>query len=472
MKIITFRQLRHLWPVYLLILPSLLLICTFSYYPAVSATYHAFYRWNGDEVSEWVGLANFERAFQDPVLGKAFVLVMMFIAANLVKMVPSIITAVVIHRLTSDRARYLYRVAFVIPMIIPGMVWLLLWKYFYDPSVGVLNQILDATGLMSALNWLDTAMPRLSEFLTPYVHDYLGRPFGSLWGFGLLGAVVLGFLGGFRGMVKGWLWWIALFVGAWFLWGPGAKGFSIAGVAWSEHFTGWEPWNWGFWSSAFWMEFLGSRVFVLGTGHAVFLLLACGIPAEFLRRTEGGRTALKWVGGGIIAVFAVLVLVSATWTRPIEAFGNPDSPPGWLAQPELIRPAIIFWGFPWVGVVSVLLYLSGLGNIDQSIYEAADIDGCGPIRKFWNIELPLIMTQIRLNLVLMIIGTLTGWGLVFILLGDTGGPEGVGMLPGLYMFHKAFTAAEVGYACAIGLLLFFLIVYLTVINNRYVRVSK
>jgi raffinose/stachyose/melibiose transport system permease protein len=74
--------------------------------------------------------------------------------------------------------------------------------------------------------------------------------------------------------------------------------------------------------------------------------------------------------------------------------------------------------------------------------------------------------------VLMVIGTLGGWGNVFILLGDSGGPGGVAMMPGLYMFHKAFTVGEVGYACAIGLLLFVLIVYLTIINNRYVRVSK
>jgi len=168
-------------------------------------------------------------------------------------------------------------------------------------------------------------------------------------------------------------------------------------------------------------------------------------------------------------VFALLVVTSATWTEPTKAF---DRDPGWLSDYVLIVPALIFWGFPWVGVVSVLLYLSGLGNIDQSVYEAADIDGCGPFRKFWNIELPLIMTQIRLNLVLMVIATLKGWGLVFILLGDDGGTGGVGMLPGLYMFRKAFRDMEVGYACAIGLLLFFLIVYLTVINNRYVRVSK
>jgi len=82
------------------------------------------------------------------------------------------------------------------------------------------------------------------------------------------------------------------------------------------------------------------------------------------------------------------------------------------------------------------------------------------------------MTQVRLNLVLMVIGTLTAWTLLFILLTDTGGPGGAGMLPGLYMFRMAFTEQQVGYACAIGLLLFFLIVYLTFVNNRYVRVEK
>lgn len=455
MKTVTFGQLRHLWPVYLLILPALLLIVTFSYYPAVSATYHAFFRWNGDEVSEYIKLANFQRALKDPVLGNAFVLVMMFIAANLVKMVPSIVTAVVIHRLTSDRSRYLYRVAFVIPMIIPGMVWLLLWKYFYHPAIGPLNRILSASGLMGVLNRLDSSMPALAASWTPYVEMLLGRPFGSLWGFGLFGAVVLAFLGGFRGIVRGWLWWIALLVGAYFLWGPP----SDPVAAWGLEKTAWVAGD------------LAGANLTLGLLRIGGLMLVAGVFGELLRRREAGRSAIKWAGGLMIAAFAVLVLLTATWTKPTGAF-VPGSSPGWLAQKELIRPAIIFWGFPWVGVVSVLLYLSGLGNIDQSVYEAADIDGCGWFRKFWNIELPLITTQIRLNLVLMIIGTLKGWGLVFILLGDSGGPGGVGMLPGLYMFHKAFTAAEVGYACAIGLLLFVLIVYLTVVNNRYVRVSK
>ena len=130
-------------------------------------------------------------------------------------------------------------------------------------------------------------------------------------------------------------------------------------------------------------------------------------------------------------------------------------------DPQLLRP-----------VLGVLLYLSGLGNIDQSVYDAAEIDGCGWFRKFWNIELPLIMTQVRLNLILMVVGTLKAWQLIFILLGPTGGSGNVAMVPGLYMFSKGFSQGEYGYACAVGLLLFLLTVVLTVINNRSVRVSK
>jgi raffinose/stachyose/melibiose transport system permease protein len=313
-KTIAWRQLRHRWGLYLLVLPALGLVATFAYFPAASAVYHSFFRWNGDDISEWVGLSNFTRAFSDRTLGWGFLIVLVFIFANLFKMVPSIVTAVLIHRLTSDRARYVYRVLFVVPMIIPEMVWLLIWKYFYDPTVGVLNALLTGTGLMHVLRWADAA-------------------FG---------------------------------------------------------------WN----------------VFVEGAD------------------------------------------------------------PAWLGQEALILPSLIFWGFPWVGVVSVLLYLSGLGNIEQSIYDAAEMDGCGWFRKFWNVELPLIMTQVRLNLILMVIGTLNMWGLVFILLGDTGGPGGVAMFPALYLFHKAFRQMDAGYACAIGLLLFFVILVLTLINNRYVRVSK
>lgn len=302
------------WRLYFLVLPALLMVTVFAYFPAASAIYHSFFDWSGGETKQFIGWDNFRRAMTDEVMWSAFGTVSVLIGFNLVKMVPSIGMAVLIHRLKSDRWQYIYRALLVVPMIIPGLVTLFIWKFFFDPDLGPLNRMLDYTGIKGALVWLD----------------------------GVFG------------------------------------------------------WN-------------------------VF--------------------------------FA-------------------DVPIGWLSQPELILPALFLWGFPWIGAVGVLIYLAGLQGIGQEVYEAAELDGIGPIGKFFYIELPLILTQVRLSLILLVIGTLQGYGLQLLLLGESGGPGGRGMTPGLWMYNCAFIVGEFGYACAIGMILFVFILTLTWVNNRYVRIDK
>lgn len=135
-------------------------------------------------------------------------------------------------------------------------------------------------------------------------------------------------------------------------------------------------------------------------------------------------------------------------------------------------PAILFWGFPWVGTVGVLIYLSGLQNISNDVYEAAKLDGVSPLGMIFKIELPLIMTQVRINLIFMTISTLTMYEIFLILLGPDGGPGGKGMVPGLYMFSAAFTEGRFGYACALGMVLFVIILLLTIVYQKYVKVEK
>ena len=312
---ITLQKALREWRLYLFLLPALLVTLTFAYFPAASAIYHSFFRWDGGTVEQYIGLGNYKAAWYDTTLWRAFGVVFILIIANLFRMIPSIVTAVLIHRLRSTKAQYRYRVLFVVPMIIPGLVMLLVWKFFYEPNFGVLNRLLDVTHLKGVLVWLDQNLLQWNVFLS-------------------------------------------------------------------------------------------------------------GVPTQ------------------------------------------------WLSQPKLVLPSLIFWGFPWIGVVGVLIYLAGLQAISVDVYEAADLDGIGPLKLFWYIELPLIMTQIRLNLVLMIIGTLKTYGLILVLLGPAGGPGGAAMVPGLWMFNKAFVQQEYGYACALGLILFFFILILTLINNKFVRVEK
>jgi len=291
MKTITLRQVPHNWPLYMLILPAILGIAVFSYTPAVSGVYHAFYKWNGDDVSEFVGLKNFRGALQDEALGKAFGVVMIFIAAfgvvmifiaaNLVKMIPSIVTAVVIHRLISNRARYLYRVAFVIPMVIPAMVWLLIWKFFYDPNVGVLNAVLEKTGGIGALQWLDEAMPVLAARLTPFRETCIDSVFGSVWGLGLAGVFVLTFLGGFRRLLRGWILLLLLLPGAFFLFGLAGPRIPIL-----EDLIRCLPLG-------------GAMIYVLAVARAGIVIAALAGLTELLRRRGfSGPDHVRRLGGG------------------------------------------------------------------------------------------------------------------------------------------------------------------------------
>lgn len=129
---------------------------------------------------------------------------------------------------------------------------------------------------------------------------------------------------------------------------------------------------------------------------------------------------LKGAGAILVFVAALFVVTSMIWTAPTKAFDA--GAPAWLGHTKLVVPALVFWGFPWVGTIGVLIYLAGLQNIATDVYEAAELDGVGPVRMLFHIELPLITTAVRINLIFMTIGTLTGYGLFLVLLGHNGGP--------------------------------------------------
>ena len=153
-------------------------------------------------------------------------------------------------------------------------------------------------------------------------------------------------------------------------------------------------------------------------------------------------------------------------------FLSPTDSIQWLSDERLIIPSLIFMGFPWVGAFGVLIYLAGLQSIPEDVYEAAEVDGAGPFRIFWQIEMPLIMTQIRINLVLMTISTLQAWENIYLFVGISGGPNGVATVPGLRIFRDAFSEGLFGYGCAIGFVIFVVTLALTYINNRFVKVNK
>ena len=88
-------------------MPSLLLVLTFAYFPAVSAVHRSFFIWNGDNRGRVVALQNFRHAFGDATLWGSFGTVGVLVVANIVKLIPSVGMAVLVHRHKSARSQYL-----------------------------------------------------------------------------------------------------------------------------------------------------------------------------------------------------------------------------------------------------------------------------------------------------------------------------------------------------------------------------
>ena len=124
------------------------------------------------------------------------------------------------------------------------------------------------------------------------------------------------------------------------------------------------------------------------------------------------------------------------------------------------------WGFPWVGSIAVLTHLAKLQNIPKDIYEAAEIDGINWWTKFTKVELPLIMGSIYLLLVFVIIGTVTDAGMIFALAGIGGGPGGKATVPARFMLRKSFLEQQMGYACAVSIILTLVVMLLQKISTR------
>ena len=134
----------------------------------------------------------------------------------------------------------------------------------------------------------------------------------------------------------------------------------------------------------------------------------------------------------------------------------------WLGDPKIALYAIMFVGFPWVSPFSLLLYFAALQGISKDIIDASLVDGCKGLRRISAIDIPIVLGQIKVILILQIIGTLQGFVGVMIL--TNGGPGNSTMLPGLYMYRTGFYYFRFGYASAIGVVLFLAILGLTYLS--------
>ena len=137
---------KRLWAArisYLMLIPTFAVLAIFNYYPAFSGIYHSLTIWNDDGTSHFIGLDNFRAMGQDHYLTNGFTNLIVLLLSGLVKtIVFPLIVAEIIYHLRSTRAQYWFRTAFVVPTIVPAVATILVWRFIYDPNLGLLNQFL------------------------------------------------------------------------------------------------------------------------------------------------------------------------------------------------------------------------------------------------------------------------------------------------------------------------------------------
>ncbi|OAH10196.1 carbohydrate ABC transporter permease [Streptomyces jeddahensis] len=167
-------------------------------------------------------------------------------------------------------------------------------------------------------------------------------------------------------------------------------------------------------------------------------------------------------------VFRVVLAPSGPFNDVLGLVGI--SGPQWLLDPSWVKYALILLSVWGAGSATVLL-LAAMKGIPRELYEAAEVDGAGPVRQFWSITVPHLTPVIFFNLVMGLIAAFQVFSQVYILTPKASQPGTYNasqtMVP--YLFDQAFSYYHMGYASAISWLLFAVILVFTLLAFRTTR---
>lgn len=141
-----------------------------------------------------------------------------------------------------------------------------------------------------------------------------------------------------------------------------------------------------------------------------------------------------------------------------------DATTSWVANPDTALGTLILLHV-WTFGSSMVIFLAGLRQIPEDLYEAAALDGAGKWRQFTHVTVPLLTPIIFFNLVLGIINSFTSFTQAYIVSGGTGAPAKSTLFYALYLYQMAFgTVHKMGYASALAWLLVLIVGIFTALN--------
>jgi multiple sugar transport system permease protein len=142
--------------------------------------------------------------------------------------------------------------------------------------------------------------------------------------------------------------------------------------------------------------------------------------------------------------------------------------PIWFLDPAWSKPGMIIMGLWYIGS-PVLILLAGLTGIPRHLYEAAEVEGAGVLRKFWHITLPMLSPTLFFIIITNIIGAFQVFNSAFVISTSSGAGNNPGDPEQSLLFYEVylytyFKNLEMGYACALAWLLFVIILAITAVQ--------
>lgn len=137
--------------------------------------------------------------------------------------------------------------------------------------------------------------------------------------------------------------------------------------------------------------------------------------------------------------------------------------PAWLQDTTWAFWSLVFMSL-WAVGGGMIIYLAGLKDVPISLYEAAIIDGAGPLQRTWYVTLPMITPVIFFNLIMGVIGAFQYFTQAYIM--TMGGPDDSTHFYALYLFNRAWRYLDMGYASAMAWILFIIVMSLTILIFR------
>ncbi len=224
----------------------------------------------------------------------------------------------------------------------------------------------------------------------------------------------------------------------------------------------------------FWTSFWNTIYMVIGVpiglvaGLAIALLLDIKLRGMTFYRTLFYMPAIVPAVAASILWIWIFNPTHGLLNNVLSIFGVAG--PSWLQDAGWSKPSLIIMGLWGVGG-SMIIWLAGLKNIPNHLYEAAEVDGAGAWSKFINITLPMLSPYIFFNLIMGLIGTFQIFSQAYIM--TQGGPMNSTLFYAYHLFNTAFRYLEMGSASAMAWFLFIIVFSLTVfqlwLSKRWVH---